>query len=299
MPSVDIVAAEAASSAVGLSLQRDAFDDWHVATSTFGACNSSGTPPPRRQRPSASAGRTPSDPALPWASRTSSSPRCATRTTCSCPRPSPGPRRPRPSPSIDANGVMTPSPRARRRCAPRPTTESPLRPTRCRRASRSRARPRSMSGTPSSASRPTPIRATTSSSATRSTRLPTTRRAASPNWVSYDLEATHFGPEDRCDCFTFDPALPAVVHALHHRRLHGGGSVPRLRHRSRSPRAVVRPYLREPRQRLHVPLHQHRPPGGGLNQGPWASFENYLGDLRASRARRSTSSPASPGTRAR
>jgi hypothetical protein len=23
--------------------------------------------------------------------------------------------------------------------------------------------------------------------------------------VSYDLEATHYGPEDRCDCFTFDP----------------------------------------------------------------------------------------------
>src|SRR6185369_13926314 len=29
-----------------------------------------------------------------------------------------------------------------------------------------------------------------------------------PNWVSYDLEATHFGAEDRCDCFTFDPDLP-------------------------------------------------------------------------------------------
>ena len=38
---------------------------------------------------------------------------------------------------------------------------------------------------------------TTSYSATRNT----------PNWVSYDLEATHFGPEDRCDCFTADPMV--------------------------------------------------------------------------------------------
>ena len=31
----------------------------------------------------------------------------------------------------------------------------------------------------------------------------------SPNWVSYDLDAAHFGAEDRCDCFTMDPDLPA------------------------------------------------------------------------------------------
>ena len=33
---------------------------------------------------------------------------------------------------------------------------------------------------------------------------------STPNWVSYNLEATHFGPEDRCDCFTFDPSLPSA-----------------------------------------------------------------------------------------
>src|SRR6185503_1987790 len=31
-----------------------------------------------------------------------------------------------------------------------------------------------------------------------------------PNWVSYDLDAAHFGTEDRCDCFTMDPDLPAT-----------------------------------------------------------------------------------------
>jgi len=29
-----------------------------------------------------------------------------------------------------------------------------------------------------------------------------------PNWVAYNLEQTHFGAEDRCDCFTYDPQLP-------------------------------------------------------------------------------------------
>ncbi len=29
-----------------------------------------------------------------------------------------------------------------------------------------------------------------------------------PNWVSFNLEATHFGDQDRCNCFTFDPELP-------------------------------------------------------------------------------------------
>ena len=32
-----------------------------------------------------------------------------------------------------------------------------------------------------------------------------------PNWVSYDLDAAHFGAEDRCDCFTMDPDLPATL----------------------------------------------------------------------------------------
>jgi endonuclease G len=35
------------------------------------------------------------------------------------------------------------------------------------------------------------------------------RLKGEPNWVSYEIDATHFGPQDRCDCFTADPALPA------------------------------------------------------------------------------------------
>jgi DNA/RNA endonuclease G (NUC1) len=29
-----------------------------------------------------------------------------------------------------------------------------------------------------------------------------------PNWVAYEFDATHFGTEDRCDCFTHDPDVP-------------------------------------------------------------------------------------------
>ena len=105
------------------------------------------------------------------------------------------------------------------------------------------------------------------------------KNRGTPNWVSYDLEPTHFGPEDRCDCFTFDPALPGVVHALHDRRLHRRRRVPRLWHRSRSPRALVRPHVGKPRQRIHFLFTNIVPQAADLNQGPWAIMENFLGDL--------------------
>jgi hypothetical protein len=48
--STDIGAAESSAPA-GQSLQRDSFDHWALATSTFGACNDAGTPPPPPQPP--------------------------------------------------------------------------------------------------------------------------------------------------------------------------------------------------------------------------------------------------------
>jgi endonuclease G len=35
-----------------------------------------------------------------------------------------------------------------------------------------------------------------------------------PNWVAYNLEQTHRGPADRCECFTHDPSLPGGVTVL-------------------------------------------------------------------------------------
>ena len=34
------------------------------------------------------------------------------------------------------------------------------------------------------------------------------------NWVSYNLEASHFGPAQRCDCFTHDASFPASFNRL-------------------------------------------------------------------------------------
>ena len=95
-------------------------------------------------------------------------------------------------------------------------------------------------------------RATTSSCVTSSSRRRTTRTRGTPNWVSYDLDAAHFGAEDRCDCFTMDPDLPVDVAAHLHQRLHGRRRVPRVRHRSRPHGAFVRPHHGQPRQRAHL-----------------------------------------------
>jgi len=68
--------------------------------------------------------------------------------------------------------------------------------------------PRSTHRTPNSESPPMTMRATILSCDAPSFRH-RNRAFGTPNWVSYNLDASHFGNEDRCDCFTFDPALPA------------------------------------------------------------------------------------------
>ena len=100
-----------------------------------------------------------------------------------------------------------------------------------------------------------------------------------PNWVSYDLDAAHFGAEDRCDCFTMDAELPSTLTAHLHQRLHGLRRVPWLRHRSRPHGAFVRPHHGQPRQRAHLLFSNIVPQAADMNQGPWANLENDLGDL--------------------
>ncbi len=64
LASLDIGAAEASSSPIGSSLQRNATNVWSLATSTFGACNGDGEPPPPVNTIQFT-GRVPSDPPLP------------------------------------------------------------------------------------------------------------------------------------------------------------------------------------------------------------------------------------------
>ena len=100
-----------------------------------------------------------------------------------------------------------------------------------------------------------------------------------PNWVSYDLELTHFGPEDRCDCFTFDPALPAGVARYTTADYTGAGAFHGY--------GIDRGHLARSFDRTSASLDNAFtfyfsniiPQAADLNQGPWASMENFLGDL--------------------
>ncbi len=105
------------------------------------------------------------------------------------------------------------------------------------------------------------------------------RNRGTPNWVSYDLEATHYGPEDRCDCFTFDPALPAAFTHLTTADYTGAGAFAGY--------GIDRGHLARSFDRTSASLDNATtfyftniiPQAADLNQGPWALMENYLGDL--------------------
>jgi DNA/RNA endonuclease G (NUC1) len=105
------------------------------------------------------------------------------------------------------------------------------------------------------------------------------RNRGTPNWVSYDLEATHFGGEDRCDCFTFDPALPATFAHYTTADYTGAGAFHGY--------GIDRGHLARSFDRTSASLDNATtfyfsnivPQAADLNQGPWALMENYLGDL--------------------
>ncbi len=99
-----------------------------------------------------------------------------------------------------------------------------------------------------------------------------------PNWVSYNLEASHFGAEDRCDCFTYDPELPA------------GGRYTTADYTGAGAAAgygIDRGHLARSFDRTSGSLDNAStfyfsniiPQAADNNQGPWAQFENHLGDL--------------------
>lgn len=99
-----------------------------------------------------------------------------------------------------------------------------------------------------------------------------------PNWVSYNLEATHFGDEDRCDCFTMDPALPANFPQLTTADYTDAGAFHGY--------GIDRGHLARSFDRTSGGLDNAYtylfdnivPQAADLNQGPWAMLENFLGD---------------------
>jgi DNA/RNA endonuclease G (NUC1) len=99
-----------------------------------------------------------------------------------------------------------------------------------------------------------------------------------PNWVAYNIDATHFGAEDRCDCFTYDPELPAAgryttADYTGAGEFHGYG--------------IDRGHLARSFDRTAGSLDNATtfyfaniiPQASDNNQGPWAAFETYLGNL--------------------
>jgi endonuclease G len=99
-----------------------------------------------------------------------------------------------------------------------------------------------------------------------------------PNWVSYNLDASHFGTQDRCDCFTYDPELPSAsryttADYTGAGAYHGYG--------------IDRGHLMRSFDRTAGSLDNARtfyfsnifPQASDFNQGTWADMENDLGNL--------------------
>jgi DNA/RNA endonuclease G (NUC1) len=101
----------------------------------------------------------------------------------------------------------------------------------------------------------------------------------SPNWVAYAIDASHFGAQDRCDCFTMDPLLPSSLPQISTDDYTGSGAIAGY--------GIDRGHLARSFDRTSASLDNARsflftnivPQAADQNQGPWAQFENYLGDF--------------------
>ena len=93
-------------------------------------------------------------------------------------------------------------------------------------------------------------------------------------------DATHIMPgQDRCDCFTYDPSLPADFARYTTADYTGAGTVAGF--------GIDRGHLARSFDRTAGALDNARtfyfsniiPQAADNNQGPWAAFETYLGGL--------------------
>jgi DNA/RNA endonuclease G (NUC1) len=101
-----------------------------------------------------------------------------------------------------------------------------------------------------------------------------------PNWVSEKLDATTYGPEDRCNCFTFDPELVAAGFAKYTTADYTGAG-------AFAGYGIDRGHMTRSADRTASNLDNARtyyfsnvlPQAAAVNQGNWAIMENYLGDF--------------------
>ncbi len=275
--STEIGVAQEPATPIGISLQRDGNNIWTAAPNTFGSCNNDGTPPPPVGNSISITGRSFSDPPLPvgfedqlfatlrdpagvvipavftWSSET---PALA---------------------SIDARGVVRAlgaGDAVVRATADDGTTRTFTLPTRVATAGSAQYAPHAEFGEPADAD-PSDDFIVRRSEFTASWN----RTLGTPNWVSYNLDATHFGDEDRCDCFTFDPLLPPDFPRYTTAAYTGSGAIAGY--------GIDRGHLARSFDRTSGSLDNASsyyftnivPQAADLNQGPWSAFENYLGNL--------------------
>lgn len=272
--SVDIGAAEPASTPVGASLQRLANGSWvNRDTHSFGACN----PEPAAANQLIITGREDSDVPLPVGFEDQLFGELVNSSNETVPSSFIWTSETPAIASIDANGVFTALAEGSailRATADDGTTETITLPTRVAVASST-----ALYGNHAEFGEPADADAsddhivrhpqyTASFNGSRGT----------PNWVAYNLEATHFGDEDRCDCFTMNPALPASFPRLTTADYTGSGAFHGF--------GIDRGHLARSFDRSSGGLDNANtylfdnivPQAADLNQGPWAAFETFLGD---------------------
>lgn len=274
--STDIVASQT-NAPLGQSLQRDATGAWAAASATFGGCNADGGPPPTGGSVSFS-GRVPTDPVLPIGyqdqlfatARDGNGATVQTTFTWASETPALA--------SIDQNGVMTAIATGnavfRATTADGTITATYSLPMGTATAGNAVYASHAEFGEPADANAADDYilrRAeyTVSFSNVRNT----------PNWLSYNLEATHFGAQDRCDCFTYDPLLPSSFARYTTNNYTGAGAIAGY--------GIDRGHLARSFDRTSGSLDNAHsflfsniiPQTADQNQGPWANMENFLGDL--------------------
>ena len=275
LTSSDIGVSEASSAAVTQSLQRDGFNVWALADNSFDGCNADGPPPAGNTLQFS--GRVPTDPALPVGFQdqlfaTLKAPgnvTVPTTITWSAETPTVA--------TIDALGVITallPGNATFRATAAEGTTATYTLPTTIATASTTAEYVGNAEfGEPADgdASDDLIVRHPEFTSSWNPAR-------GTPNWVSYNLEASHFGDQDRCDCFVFDPALPANLPRYTTADYTGAGTY----HGYGIDRGhLARSFDRTTGSRDNAATYLFTnivPQAGDLNQGPWAAFEADIGD---------------------
>ena len=98
-----------------------------------------------------------------------------------------------------------------------------------------------------------------------------------PNWVSYDLDGSHFGPEDRCDCFTFDPQLVGLTPYTTADYTGAAATIGFGIDRGHLARSFDRTTGSLDNAYTYL-FSNIIPQASDNNQGPWAILENFLGD---------------------